>query len=59
MSDYGVKNEVEKDVCEFYGISHEQYDIIVRGIGITDALKKYGIEIDESDKASESGRKEI
>lgn len=48
-----LENKVEKDVCEFYGISHEQYDIIVRGIGITDALKKYGIEIGELDKASE------
>ncbi len=39
------KNSVEKDVCKFYGISKEQYDIIVGGIGITDSLKKYGIEI--------------
>ena len=42
------KNSVEKDVCKFYGISKEQYDIIVGGIGITDSLKKYGIEIDET-----------
>lgn len=48
MSDCGLKNEVERDVCEFYGVSHEQYDNIVRGIGITDALEKYGIEIDEA-----------
>ena len=48
MSDCRVKNEVEKDVCDFYGVSHEQYDNIVRGIGITDALEKYGIEIDEA-----------
>ena len=41
-----AQNSVEKDVCEFYGISHEQYDNIVMGIGITDALKEYGIEID-------------
>ena len=39
------KNNVEKDACKFYGISKEQYDIIVGGIGITDSLKKYGIEI--------------
>ncbi len=43
-----AQNSVEKDVCEFYGVSHEQYDNIVRGIGITDALKEYGIEIDEA-----------
>ncbi len=43
-----AKSSVEKDVCEFYGISHEQYDNIVRGIGNTDVLKKYGIEIDEA-----------
>jgi len=45
-----AKSSVEKDVREFYGVSHEQYDNIVRGIGITDALKKYGIEIDEEKK---------
>ena len=43
-----AQNSVEKDVCAFYGISKEQYDIIVRGIGITDSLKKYGIEIDKT-----------
>lgn len=45
-----TQNSVEKDVREFYGVSNEQYDNIVRGIGITDALKKYGIEIDEEKK---------
>lgn len=43
-----IQNSVEKDVCEFYGISKEQYNIIISGVGITDALKKYGIEIDEA-----------
>lgn len=56
MSDCGLKNEVERDVCEFYGASHEQYDNIVRGIGITDALKKYGIEIDEVKKIKQENQ---
>lgn len=43
-----AQNSVERDVCEFYGISKEQYNIIMNGVGITDALKKYGIEIDET-----------
>lgn len=47
-------NNVEKDVCEFYGISHEQYDIMVRGIGITNVLKNYGIEINET-KLNDAG----
>ncbi len=50
------QNSVEKDVCEFYGVSHEKYNIIVNGIGITDALKKYGIEIDET-KLSNAGNR--
>lgn len=37
-----AQNSVERDVCEFYGISHEQYDNMVRGIGISNALKKMG-----------------
>ena len=47
-----AQNSVERDVCEFYGISKEQYNIIMNGVGITDALKKYGIEIDEIGRAS-------
>lgn len=43
-----TENNVEKDICEFYGISKERYDIMARGIGITDSLKKYGIELDET-----------
>lgn len=51
-----TQNSVEKDVCEFYGISQEQYNIIVNGIGITDALKKCGIEIEET-KLSNAGKR--
>ena len=43
-----AQNSVERDVCEFYGISKEQYNIIMNGVGITDALKKYCIDIDET-----------
>lgn len=42
------KNNVEKDVCEFYEVSQKQYNIAMSGIGITDELKKYGIEINKT-----------
>lgn len=49
-------DSVAKDVCKFYGISHEQYIEIVSAIGRTSDLKEFGIEIDES-KLSNAGEK--
>lgn len=43
-----IENRTEKDVCEFYGVSKEQCDFILSGVGSVDALKKYGIELDEA-----------